>query len=141
MALIVRREQGGIRRYVHLSTGNYKASTARLLFKMNTLQDYACTDLMPRNLDRRVETLFPIDDPAMRTFIKEGLLEHYLLDTLGARRLRGDGPYEWVEPLPGAEPFGIQDWLVDRARTYAELPPDIGATPRSGAPMVSPSPD
>lgn len=29
-ALVVRREEDGIRRYVHLSTGNYNASTARL---------------------------------------------------------------------------------------------------------------
>jgi len=30
VALVVRREGGGIRRYVHLSTGNYNPSTARL---------------------------------------------------------------------------------------------------------------
>jgi len=30
VSLVVRRERGGLRRYVHLSTGNYNASTARL---------------------------------------------------------------------------------------------------------------
>jgi polyphosphate kinase len=30
IALVIRREQGGLRRYVHLGTGNYNASTARL---------------------------------------------------------------------------------------------------------------
>ena len=30
VALVVRREGGGIRRYVHLSTGNYNPTTARL---------------------------------------------------------------------------------------------------------------
>ena len=30
VALVVRREAGGVRRYVHLGTGNYNASTARL---------------------------------------------------------------------------------------------------------------
>ena len=30
MALVVRREDGGVRRYVHLGTGNYNSTTARL---------------------------------------------------------------------------------------------------------------
>jgi polyphosphate kinase len=30
MTLVVRREEGGLRRYVHIGTGNYNASTARL---------------------------------------------------------------------------------------------------------------
>ena len=30
MTLVVRREQGGLRRYVHIGTGNYNASTARV---------------------------------------------------------------------------------------------------------------
>jgi len=98
-------------------------------------------DLMPRNLDRRVETLFPIEDPAMRRFIKEGLLERYLLDTVGARRLRGDGRYEPIEPSAGSQPFDIQEWLVERARRLAERPVDLSGTPLSDAPTVSPAPD
>jgi len=272
VALVVRREADGIRRYVHLSTGNYNASTARqytdiglltcrpdfgadaselfnyltgfsrqeryrkllvapvslreelerrirreiawarrgkparLLFKMNTLQDYPSTDLlyeaaaagvqvdlivrgiciarpnlpelagrlqvisivgrflehsrayyfanggdeelflgsadlMPRNLDRRVEALFPIEDSAMRRFLKDDVLERYLLDTVGARRLRGDGRYEPVEPAAGSAPFGIQEWLMEEARRLAERPIDLSGTPRSDAPAVSPAPD
>lgn len=30
MCLVVRREDGGIRRYVHMSTGNYNDSVARI---------------------------------------------------------------------------------------------------------------
>ena len=31
-------------------------------------------DLMPRNLDRRVEVLFPVEDPALRKAIISGIL-------------------------------------------------------------------
>ena len=36
-ALVVRREQGGIRRYVHIGTGNYNAKTARLYSDLGLL--------------------------------------------------------------------------------------------------------
>ncbi len=50
IALIVRREQDGIRRYLHLGTGNYNATTARLytdlsLFTCNTEIGADATDL------------------------------------------------------------------------------------------------
>jgi polyphosphate kinase len=47
MALVVRREQGVLRRYVHLGTGNYHARTARLYtdFGLFTCHDGICNDV------------------------------------------------------------------------------------------------
>ena len=43
-------------------------------------------DLMPRNLDHRVETLFPVEDDAIRSYIVNDVLEAYLRDNgQGAR--------------------------------------------------------
>jgi polyphosphate kinase len=50
-------------------------------------------DMMRRNLDRRVEILFPILDAAHRKQIKKEL-ELMLKDNLKARRLKPDGTYE-----------------------------------------------
>jgi polyphosphate kinase len=60
-------------------------------------------DWMPRNLDRRVEVVFPIQDEGLKTRIIEEILPAYLSDNVKARRLRADGAYERVHPA-GDEP-------------------------------------
>jgi polyphosphate kinase len=53
-------------------------------------------DMMPRNLDRRIEVLTPIEDPNLRNSIRSEILEVHLNDNVKARRLRRDGNYEKV---------------------------------------------
>ena len=244
IALIVRREQDGIRRYLHLGTGNYNATTARLytdltlftcdpdlgadatdlfnyltgyshksdfrkllvapvtlrermgalirreighgsggrlIFKMNALEDkamirllyeasragvridlivrgFCClrpgipgvsenirvisivgrflehsrlyyfenggseemylgsADLMPRNLDRRVEILFPVLDPGIVRRLRDGLLAKCLADNRKSRTARPDGIYEFL-PVNGAGSVDSQAWFIrHRAR-------------------------
>ena len=50
-------------------------------------------DLMGRNLDRRVELMFPIDDPALAQQIKTEVLDATLLSDLHAWMLHPDGTY------------------------------------------------
>jgi polyphosphate kinase len=69
-------------------------------------------DLMRRNLERRVEVLFPIEDPKQRTAIRQDLLEIYLRDTKKAHDLQPDGTYRRVRPQDGEEPFSAQDWFL-----------------------------
>jgi polyphosphate kinase len=243
IALVVRREPDGIRRYVHLGTGNYNAKTAslytdlglltsrpaigadattlfntltgyafkatyqkllvspdsirpallekieretqharegreaRLIFKVNALVDYDCidalyrasqagvkidlvvrgssslvpgvpglsenirvisivgrflehsrvyyfrnggeeevylgsADLMQRNLDRRVEILFPIEDQKLKNYLIEAVLPVYLKDTAKARLLLTDGTYERIMPPPNEAPFNAQEHFM-----------------------------
>lgn len=56
-------------------------------------------DLMQRNLDRRVEILFPIEDPVLREHVVRDILAVLLADNAQARRLRPDGTYERLRPL------------------------------------------
>ncbi len=74
-------------------------------------------DLMPRNLDRRVETLFPIDDPGLRTWLRADMLDAYLRDTVNARVLEADGGYRRVAPSPGEQPFDCQAYFLAQAES------------------------
>lgn len=50
-------------------------------------------DLMQRNLDRRVETVFPILDDALRRRVKVEVLDLGMADNVKARELQPDGSY------------------------------------------------
>ena len=75
-------------------------------------------DLMPRNLDSRVETLFPIEDPALRAYIRDVILEIKLRDTAKARELRADGSYARARPTEGHEPLDSQAWFLAHAARH-----------------------
>ena len=61
-------------------------------------------DLMPRNLDRRVEVLFPIESPALRRTIIDDVLNIHLKDNVQARMLLPDGTYSDVSRSTGSSP-------------------------------------
>jgi polyphosphate kinase len=59
------------------------------------------SDLMPRNLDQRVEALVPVTAPALKQELLE-LLDLWLADTARARQLRPDGTYGRIPAPAGA---------------------------------------
>jgi polyphosphate kinase len=75
-------------------------------------------DWMPRNLDRRVELMFPILRPELRDRVVD-MLEEQFADNQRARRLKPDGSYERVSPGK-AEPVRVQEGLYRRAVAEAE---------------------
>ncbi len=70
-------------------------------------------DLMQRNLDRRVEILFPVLDNVVRKFMLEKILHFQLNDTVKARELQTDGTYRQVHPADGAKPVDSQLLLMN----------------------------
>jgi polyphosphate kinase len=85
-------------------------------------------DLMPRNLDRRVEVLFPVEDPLLRAHIRDVILGIPLRDTVKARVLQPDGSYRRARPAPGEAPLDSQAWFLARAMADG----DWRRTERSG---------
>jgi polyphosphate kinase len=68
-------------------------------------------DLMSRNLDRRLEVMFPILDPAIKSRIRREAIELPLMDNVKLRRLRPDGHYVRAES-EGALPLDSQAALM-----------------------------
>jgi polyphosphate kinase len=54
------------------------------------------SDWMHRNLSRRVEVVCPIEDPKLRAYLKDEVLQSYLRDNVNARELTADGSYKPV---------------------------------------------
>lgn len=69
-------------------------------------------DLMPRNLNGRVEVLFPVLDPRLVNVVREEILAAYLADNVKARAMNPDGTYVRVQPDDGAMPVNAQAWFV-----------------------------
>jgi len=71
-------------------------------------------DLMPRNLDRRVELLVPILDATARARLIM-ILDSYFLDTVKSSRLLPDGSYERVRPRGRRKTLRSQEVLYQQA--------------------------
>ena len=76
-------------------------------------------DLMNRNLDRRVEILFPLEDARLRERIVEEVLIPGLHDTAKMRWLEPDGRYTRPN-ASGEKPFNMQEYLLQRSRQEQE---------------------
>jgi polyphosphate kinase len=69
-------------------------------------------DMRTRNLDRRVEILFPIEDPSLVHRIREDILAVYFGDNVKARELRADGSYARVSAGSGSTRLNAQEWFI-----------------------------
>jgi polyphosphate kinase len=50
-------------------------------------------DLMPRNLYRRVEVMFPVRDPRLAAYVRDDILNTYMADHVKSREMLPDGSY------------------------------------------------
>ncbi len=73
-------------------------------------------DLMPRNMDRRIEILFPIKDEKIKDRILNEILSTYWQDNTKARVLLPDGSYKPIESEPHQKRLSAQQRLIEIAR-------------------------
>jgi polyphosphate kinase len=73
-------------------------------------------DLMSRNLIRRVEVLFPVEDRRLVRRVRDHVLEVYLADNVNSREMQSDGTYVRRSRRPDEEEVDSQEWLMQRRR-------------------------
>jgi polyphosphate kinase len=76
-------------------------------------------DWMPRNFRRRVELLFPVEEPRLKSRIVDGILGVTLADNVKARLLQSDGTYIRVSPQPGEPKIRSQVEFQNMAREFS----------------------
>jgi polyphosphate kinase len=69
-------------------------------------------DLMPRNLNRRVEIVFPVMDASIEERLRTEVLETYWNDNVQARVMQPDGTYVRRTPAEDEEPLDAQQWFL-----------------------------
>jgi polyphosphate kinase len=79
----------------------------------NTQEVYfGSADWMPRNLDRRIEVIVPVEDLAIRQILLTDVLEELLKDNCQAWDLYPDGKYIRRHPAENEAPYNVQKLML-----------------------------
>ena len=90
---------------------------SRLFYFLNGGNDeiyLGSADLMQRNLDHRVEVVFPLEKAEHVRYLRDEVLDKYLHDNLRARIMLPNGRYKRIKPEAGQEGIDVQEWLMAR---------------------------
>ena len=79
----------------------------------------ASADWMTRNLEKRVELMIPIEEPALKRRLVR-ILDAYFLDNTQAARLLPDGTSQHLTRGKGQKPFRVQEFFYQSARKAAK---------------------
>ena len=70
-------------------------------------------DLMPRNINRRVEVLFPVKDQKLIRYLHDEMLQTCLADNVKGRLMQADGSYVRLKADSKKAAINSQEWLLD----------------------------
>ena len=87
----------------------------------------ASADVMARNLDRRVEVLWPIRDSVLARYLRETVLDAYLRDNRRATLLGVDGDYEAITPHTEGPPVDAQHLLIQQLPPHGAVDEPLNA--------------
>ena len=79
-------------------------------------------DMMPRNLNRRVELVFPVQDPKLVRHLRDELLATYLSEVVKARNMNPDGSYSRAPHHANRREMNSQEWFIGQAVQRSLVP-------------------
>src|SRR5579862_4035976 len=102
--------------------GRFLEHSRLFIFEADDRSSYylGSADLMPRNLDHRVEVVTPVEDVGIQSEIA-ATLDTLLIDTAASWELAGDGTWHRVRPKKEERPRSAQATLMRRARRRVSL--------------------
>ena len=77
-------------------------------------------DMMPRNLNRRVEVIFPVEDRRLVDRLRNRIIETYLNDNVKARLMNEDGSYSRPPVEDGDDRINVQEDFLELRRRIME---------------------
>ena len=86
-------------------------------------------DLMTRNLDHRVEVVFPIENESNVRYVRDQMLDAYLKDNMRARLMQGDGTYARLEPAGDDKLVDVQEFFMNGSRGSHPVNPRLPSIP------------
>jgi polyphosphate kinase len=94
--------------------GRYLEHSRMYYFQNNEKDEIymGSADLMPRNLNHRVEVVFPVENKKQIKHLRDNVLENYLKDNMRARVLQADGSYMRLKPESENKSFDVQSHLM-----------------------------
>ncbi|HUE98164.1 MAG TPA: polyphosphate kinase 1 [Anaerolineales bacterium] len=73
-------------------------------------------DLMTRNLDHRVEVVFPLENSETIRYVRDQMLDTYLKDNTRARVMQEDGTYTRLKPTGDDKAVDVQEFFMNITR-------------------------
>ncbi len=114
--LVPNREQSENIRVISI-VGRYLEHSRLLYFYNGGEEDIylSSADMMQRNLDRRVEICWPVEDPKLKHELMKTLIKISLRDNTQARVLNPDMTYSMIPANDGEKKINAQDWLMNHS--------------------------
>jgi polyphosphate kinase len=94
--------------------GRYLEHSRIFYFRNNGEEEIylGSADLMPRNINHRVEVVFPVELPEHIRYLRDHVLQTYTKDNTSARIMQSDGSYLRLHPSNKEKSVDVQSWLM-----------------------------